>query len=536
MKKPTHSRIPFLILAVLIVLTGIVVSRSQQKPVLTELNPPEAAPGETVAISGRNLGSAGRIALDGLGIPERYIRRWSPVLIVFTVPDNVSSGTIIVHTESGGSNPLFFSSPLDAPVVGPQPVATPWIDTVVPDADVPGGVMTISGGRFGPALGLSQVVFSRDGTRMALRVGDPYMVSWKDDEIRVLVPPGGAWTQISVEPYACLPVRAACSVTVPGQAFAFGEETRYALSQSVFLGAVEQPVTILFPRTPVGPQQPVVQTLRQSEHDWQDFSSRSRRVDLVPRPESPESVDQELIEYSEMVTRRSVRIVPGIVDLPVTGTMDTPDFRTGMAAYLERHGPVNPEHPMILALADSSGARDATSQTRRYQRVLDTVTEVLEPGPLGDDDIRGSLSSGLASSSGYAVVFVSLARSVGIPARRVSGLVIPDSGDPIGHQWAEVFVSGLGWVPVDVALEDGMYREQLRSLQEFYAPTDEILFRLDARRVAIDKDGPQAGGIYPGFPVIESNDVFTLGNRRVDVHGNAGLFVRWEEPQIIGRY
>ncbi len=67
-----------------------------------------------------------------------------------------------------------------------------------------------------------------------------------------------------------------------------------------------------------------------------------------------------------------------------------------------------------------------------------------------------SASSTLASGKGvcdeYAVLFISLAREEGIPARYVSGYAygnIYGSGSFGSHAWAEVYVPDYGWVSVD---------------------------------------------------------------------------------------
>jgi len=48
-------------------------------------------------------------------------------------------------------------------------------------------------------------------------------------------------------------------------------------------------------------------------------------------------------------------------------------------------------------------------------------------------------------------LFISMSRSVGIPARFVSGMAYTNLKDEWGnHGWAEVFFPGVGWVPYDV--------------------------------------------------------------------------------------
>src|SRR5262249_19214234 len=54
-----------------------------------------------------------------------------------------------------------------------------------------------------------------------------------------------------------------------------------------------------------------------------------------------------------------------------------------------------------------------------------------------------------------AAAFVGLCRALGIPARTIIGLMIPagmKNGDINGyHSWAEFYLDGVGWVPVDPA-------------------------------------------------------------------------------------
>jgi transglutaminase-like putative cysteine protease len=54
----------------------------------------------------------------------------------------------------------------------------------------------------------------------------------------------------------------------------------------------------------------------------------------------------------------------------------------------------------------------------------------------------------------FAHIFIAASRSLGIPARYISGYFRRDSGEPdlqTGHAWAEAFVPGLGWVAFDAA-------------------------------------------------------------------------------------
>lgn len=64
--------------------------------------------------------------------------------------------------------------------------------------------------------------------------------------------------------------------------------------------------------------------------------------------------------------------------------------------------------------------------------------------PLGRQDVLFTLHTGRAVCTGFAQLYITLCRAAGVPARLVAG-----SGRYGFHNWAEVWLVGKGWVPVD---------------------------------------------------------------------------------------
>jgi transglutaminase-like putative cysteine protease len=97
---------------------------------------------------------------------------------------------------------------------------------------------------------------------------------------------------------------------------------------------------------------------------------------------------------------------------------------------------------------------------------------------LGAGDVLKALNSKSGDSADFAALFVALARSAGVPARFEAGFVLPgDARDGTlkeEHAWAQVYVAGTGWVPVDAA--DGYEDKDQR---DFY------FSGVDANRVKI---------------------------------------------------
>jgi transglutaminase-like putative cysteine protease len=75
----------------------------------------------------------------------------------------------------------------------------------------------------------------------------------------------------------------------------------------------------------------------------------------------------------------------------------------------------------------------------------------------GATDTHTSAAEALADGKGvcqdHAHIFVAAARSLGIPARYVTGYLVLDGQDTADahHAWAEAWVENLGWVGFDVA-------------------------------------------------------------------------------------
>lgn len=65
-----------------------------------------------------------------------------------------------------------------------------------------------------------------------------------------------------------------------------------------------------------------------------------------------------------------------------------------------------------------------------------------------------------------ALLYISLMRSLGVPARWESGWMLHPGGKNL-HDWAEVYFEGIGWVPVDVSF--GRFNSSNTSVRDFYS-------------------------------------------------------------------
>jgi sugar lactone lactonase YvrE len=84
-----------------------------------------------------------------------------------------------------------------------------------------------------------------------------------------------------------------------------------------------------------------------------------------------------------------------------------------------------------------------------YQYVLNKLDYSLQGGW---DPVPLLLERGTGSCSEYTFVLIALCRAAGVPARYVGGVVTRGDDafvDNVFHRWAEVYLPGYGWIPVD---------------------------------------------------------------------------------------
>jgi len=96
-------------------------------------------------------------------------------------------------------------------------------------------------------------------------------------------------------------------------------------------------------------------------------------------------------------------------------------------------------------LARARGIYDHVRQTMAYDKSV--------PG-WGRGDTRRACLLGKGNCTDFHSLFISLARAQQIPARFKIGIVIPQESSgviPGYHCWAEFYIAGQGWVPVDAS-------------------------------------------------------------------------------------
>jgi len=113
----------------------------------------------------------------------------------------------------------------------------------------------------------------------------------------------------------------------------------------------------------------------------------------------------------------------------------------------------------VIAQLAKEQTAGATTELDKARRIFDYVVSTMHYDKTGEGWGRGdavwACSSKRGNCTDFHSLFIGMMRASGIPARFEIGFPLPDSkteGDIPGyHCWAEFYLKGTGWIPVDAS-------------------------------------------------------------------------------------
>ena len=173
------------------------------------------------------------------------------------------------------------------------------------------------------------------------------------------------------------------------------------------------------------------------------------------------------VEYDDHNHNRTslISVEPGVsaVEVRCSGTIVTANNH-GVIGHHAGHMPLwsflaqtaltrpGPGVKAIVAQVDAPRS-DIVAQLHQLSALVIAAVRYVPGTTTVETSAEQSVGLGLGVCQDHAHIFICGARSLGIPARYVSGyLMLTDRVDQdAGHAWAEAHVDGLGWVGFDVS-------------------------------------------------------------------------------------
>jgi len=123
-----------------------------------------------------------------------------------------------------------------------------------------------------------------------------------------------------------------------------------------------------------------------------------------------------------------------------------------ISKYLENNEKYQIDHPVIQNAVKEAVADEKNSYWVARKIFNYLIDHMFYEMVGGWNTAPTVLERGNGSCSEYSFVYISMCRAAGLPARYVGSVVVRGddaSMDDVFHRWAEVYLPGYGWIPVD---------------------------------------------------------------------------------------
>jgi transglutaminase-like putative cysteine protease len=512
--------------------------------------------GEVLTIVGKNFGDVREesyVTIAGIAPTASSYLDWSDSQIRVRIPEFGDSGLVCVHRNNKKSNAALFSNRQTMPQtvreehtgIGPQ------IAEVAPQTGSIGSVITIRGSGFGGSRAGGGVFFAWDAEFSPAAPAETHSPGevevsetdfgyelWTEREIRVRVPDGAVSGNLKVRAPRGDAKPVFFDVAGRPGTKTFKDKRTYALSYFVDIEVAKAEGTnnlyLWLPRPAVSSSQRNVRLLsRNVEPFIEDYRGTSlfQMKDL-------QSGAAEAITLSYLVEVYAVETAVRANSLP---------SRSGAAPVL----PAYTAPDELIPSADARVRELAASVTGREQnpylkarRIYDYLLNEMTIQWAGSNGSFQEAPSAKtlplvieekrADPYMAALLFCALSRASGVPAIPVSGVLIDRNRASRNHYWAEFWVDGLGWIPVDPALGGGA------APPSFVLRADRANYyfgNLDNQRLSFSRGFTSLSQMDPRSRVLEREQDYALQSLWEEAAGDLESYSSfWSDVIINGVY
>jgi transglutaminase-like putative cysteine protease len=509
--------------------------------------------GEALTITGKNFGDSREesyVTIAGITPTASSYLEWTDSQIRVRVPEFGDSGLVCVHRNNKKSNAALFSNRQTMPqtVQGEEAGIGPRIVAVDPPSGSIGSAVTIRGSGFGASRDGGGVFFAWDAELAPAAPAeangpDAVEVSetefgyelWSEREIRVRVPDGAIGGNLTVRTPrgAALPVF--FDVTGRPGTKTYKDKRTYAISYSVDIKVEEaEDPNSLYLWLPRPVQSSSQRNVRLLSRNMEPFIENYRGTSLF-QMKNLQSGANAAISLSYLVEVYAVE-----TDMRTNSVPAGPRAST---AYAGSNDLIPAEDPRVRELAASVTGREQNpylKARRIYDYLVNEVTihwtaagNVPPDGPIAKT-IPGVLADKRADPYMAALLFCAMVRAAGSPAIPVSGVLMDRDRMGSRHYWAEFWVDGFGWIPVDPALGGGA------APPSFVLRADRANYyfgNLDNQRVCFSRDFAALSQMAPRSRVSTREKDYALQSLWEEASGGLASYSSfWSDVTINGVY
>jgi len=479
--------------------------------------------GSKVFIGSFPLGSAG-------------ILEWEDDRILAKVPRNGGTTIVKVKTWSGVSNGMVLGDETRFPRIeyGPWLPGAAYIKYVEPQSLRIGELITLYGEGFGDKRGSGRIwVNSRDTSSrlgaeepdLSLYVEARSIGNWTENVIQFWIPEGASGGNIYLQRDGRFSNPFSVELIEDAGKISKGERFYWSLRQKIVITEPSStPRNALYLHVP----SPLA-GVGQGEAVALDAYS------MKPYPLISSTGNLSLYRMDNLGNGESASVVRQIF------------VKThSVEVNIHRETPYHPSHPEIIAglaqdewvkpdLVAALGSSLAANRQGNWSISKVIYNHVINKFSF-DEDSKGQsveeyISRDSADSLGYSLLFTSIARAAGVPARPVGGILVLNDSSARPWWWSEIWINGLGWIPVDPALGDSAKDIKVAEFEE--NPADYYFGALEGRHIAFSRGILDSSALQPEPRLQRPDVVYTLQGAYEELSGNLESYRSdWPIPEI----
>nr|WP_253723029.1 transglutaminase domain-containing protein [Treponema sp. OMZ 787] len=516
---------------------------------INKITPPIASAGEEIIIEGSYFGDeidSSWIEIGDAIIQAENCSIWTDTKIVFKYPEYQNGGIVYVAVQNKKSQPSFMASVSSIPLIKEKAHSggIPSIIALDKDFAEVGSIIKISGENFGETRGSSQVLFVSDfNSSMIEQVEkkedieaarcsdyDYDFVLWSNEELHVRVPDGADSGMLLVVTASgasnSVPFRVKNKIGTK----TYSNKKNFAVAAEVDISNVEAAEkNSLFIKVPL----PI-----------QSYSQRDVKVlSILPAPFVADYQGASIHQYENVnsSTKIHIRQEYGLNTYEVNTRINPVNVRVNSRQnkaiydnYAIATELIPSNDPVIQKTASEivQNEKNPYNKARRIYNYLLKNVDIIPASILNSGSLPvNALIEKKADTYDIAILFAALARAAGIPAQPIAGIITDVSQTVYLHWWAEFYLEGFGWVPVDLGLAKSVPFDMGVSQSENW-----YFGNLDAFRVAFSRGENIQSPMASNSTMVSKERSYAFYNGWEEFSGLTKYNSVWRTPNIIAIY
>jgi hypothetical protein len=518
-----------------------------RSPRIDSIDPRIGSLGEILTIRGQHFGDKrgeNYVTIGGIIPTSSAYIQWKDDLIALRTPDFGDSGLVYVFVNGKRSNPNLFTNRSIMPqrITDTQLGSGPVLSEVSPVSGRIGSLVTILGSSFGAARDKSKVLFSWNIENSLANMGDGNQnlktveVSetelgyeyWSDREIRVRVPDGaisGA-VQVVTSQGSSLPLFFDV-VDKPGTKI-FKDRRSFAISYGVDIKIQKATATntlyLWLPIPVTNAQQRISQLLGRTAEPYVENYLGASLFQLKDMQTGNESSlrTSYLVEVYAVETNIRALSIKRENGSPI------------QTLYTQSSSLIPSDNQEIQKKANAIVGKEKNPYVQA-QRLYEWLTA---QGGIRQEPVALNLIEAMNKQEMDAytatLLFCAMGRSLGIPVIPNAGILINKDRETRKHYWAEFWIDGFGWIPVDPAMGAGAVPDR------FVFRSDAATFyfgNIDSQRISFSRGIINLSSMDPKGKIVRRDRDYALQNIWEESIGTLESYSSlWSDIVVTGVY